>query len=297
MSTVDKRRKRVTRRDFMKRVAAIGGTAGLAAASSGTALFMPEKAQAKTGVPAKWDYEADVVVVGYGGAGVSAAIAAKDAGASVLVLEKDSLPRGGNTGCSSGSSTIPEPLKDAATFLKMQSWGTVTDDEVCTGRAQAFLELEGWLRKLGCPLNILTTASASAGSVPASLLRGGVVSPAFSMLGGNKRRNLTFRKPDGTSGRGKDLFGFLHGAAAAKGIRLMLATPGKELVQYPETKEILGVKATAGGKDIYVRAAKGVVLATGGFENNPEMTVNYLPRVQIHLRHGYWLPVQHGRWH
>ena len=39
-------------------------------------------------LPEKWDREADVVVVGFGGAGAATAIAASDLGASVLMLEK-----------------------------------------------------------------------------------------------------------------------------------------------------------------------------------------------------------------
>jgi len=41
-----------------------------------------------TNLPSTWDEEADVVVVGYGFAGSAAAIAAHDAGATVLLLEK-----------------------------------------------------------------------------------------------------------------------------------------------------------------------------------------------------------------
>jgi len=44
-------------------------------------------AAAQTGIPANWDYQADVVVVGAGAAGMAAAIAAYEAGASVLVVE------------------------------------------------------------------------------------------------------------------------------------------------------------------------------------------------------------------
>jgi NADPH-dependent 2,4-dienoyl-CoA reductase/sulfur reductase-like enzyme len=36
----------------------------------------------------KWDHEADVIVIGYGGAGVVAAISAHDAGAKVLAIER-----------------------------------------------------------------------------------------------------------------------------------------------------------------------------------------------------------------
>lgn len=39
-------------------------------------------------LPGKWDREADVVVVGFGGAGAATAITAHDLGAAVLMLEK-----------------------------------------------------------------------------------------------------------------------------------------------------------------------------------------------------------------
>ncbi|MQF94371.1 MAG: FAD-binding protein, partial [SAR202 cluster bacterium] len=57
-----------------------------------------ERMSPRSRLPEKWDKEADVVVVGFGGAGAAAAITAQDAGASVLLLEK--APKGqegGNT--------------------------------------------------------------------------------------------------------------------------------------------------------------------------------------------------------
>src|SRR5687768_3820904 len=49
-------------------------------------------------LPEKWDREADVVVVGFGGAGAAAAITAHDLGAKVLMLEKaPEGEEGGNT--------------------------------------------------------------------------------------------------------------------------------------------------------------------------------------------------------
>jgi succinate dehydrogenase/fumarate reductase flavoprotein subunit len=54
--------------------------------------------EVKCNLPDKWDFEADVVVVGYGGAGAVAAITAHDAGAKILILEKAPLGQeGGNT--------------------------------------------------------------------------------------------------------------------------------------------------------------------------------------------------------
>ena len=49
-------------------------------------------------LPKKWDKEADVVIVGFGGAGAAAAIVAHDMGARVLMLEKAlEGEEGGNT--------------------------------------------------------------------------------------------------------------------------------------------------------------------------------------------------------
>ena len=75
----------LNRRDFVKK----GAVAGLGAA----ALFKPEKAQAQgstTGLEGSvWDYEVDVVIAGGGCAGLTAAIRARDLGASVLVVDQN----------------------------------------------------------------------------------------------------------------------------------------------------------------------------------------------------------------
>lgn len=60
-------------------------------------------------------------------------------------------------------------------------------------------------------------------------------------------------------------------------IPIIYETPGRELIQDGETREILGVRAEQGEKSIYVKARKAVVLTCGGFENNQEMIRNYLP--------------------
>ena len=49
-----------------------------------------------------WDREADVIIVGFGGAGAAAALAAVEAGADVLLVEKNP-EGGGNTRYSGGS--------------------------------------------------------------------------------------------------------------------------------------------------------------------------------------------------
>ena len=60
-------------------------------------------------------------------------------------------------------------------------------------------------------------------------------------------------------------------------IEVLYESPGKELIQRNGTGEIVGVRAEQGGKSVYVRANKAVILTCGGFENNQEMIRNYLP--------------------
>jgi len=70
---MEKRTKDVSRRSFLK------GTAlgAVAIAGSGVLAGCTATPAVESGLPEKWDKETDVVVIGFGGAGASAAIAAR----------------------------------------------------------------------------------------------------------------------------------------------------------------------------------------------------------------------------
>jgi predicted oxidoreductase len=74
--------KRVSRRDFVRNVGL-----GVAGAGALPALNLQAQQTQPTGAPSQWDLEADVVVIGSGATGLPAAIRARDAGASVIVVE------------------------------------------------------------------------------------------------------------------------------------------------------------------------------------------------------------------
>jgi succinate dehydrogenase/fumarate reductase flavoprotein subunit len=82
------------------------------------------------------------------------------------------------------------------------------------------------------------------------------------------------------AGMGAGLFTELDKRVRNRNIQILFGTPGKELIQNPITKEILGVygqeiSGTWGqekkGRIVAVKAKRGVVLTTGGFEHNEEM--------------------------
>jgi len=60
-----------------------------------------------------------------------------------------------------------------------------------------------------------------------------------------------------------------------RGIKVLYETPAVELLQDPETREILGVVAEREGKKVNVKAKKAVILCVGGFEQNAEMLADY----------------------
>ena len=94
-----------------------------------------------------WGKESDVVIVGYGGAGASAAIAAHDMGAKVLVLEKTPLG-GGNTQYAGGTvRTFNDKMKAVEHYYHLCE-GTTGREVLTAFVEEASLNVE-WLQQLG----------------------------------------------------------------------------------------------------------------------------------------------------
>ena len=92
----------VSRRSFLKgaglAAAAMAGTAALAGCANESAGGADTLANTGDWLPQTWDYECDLLVIGYGGAGMWASlIGADECGQQVLVLEKAPERGGGNS--------------------------------------------------------------------------------------------------------------------------------------------------------------------------------------------------------
>src|SRR5512145_1257087 len=103
MNKDDQTEKTLTRRSFLKTT---GGVAATAAVVAGGMNLLPSAAQAAGEMPKKWDETYDVVVVGTGFAGLATAIEAKNAGASVVIIEK-MVMHGGNSVINGGDFCAP----------------------------------------------------------------------------------------------------------------------------------------------------------------------------------------------
>jgi succinate dehydrogenase/fumarate reductase flavoprotein subunit len=267
----------VSRREFVKKTAAIGA----AAVSAGMlGACTPEAAEAGTdGAFAgsiKWDYEVDFVIVGYGGGGMTASIRAQQAGANFLVLEKDEIARGGNSGCT-GGFTIGKDAESGFGYFKSLCRG-VTPDDVLMAHCEGFQKFPEFANNLGIE-PVYKSFNFVYPSVPGATDFGDKDSHASYALYevGGKASDTWFRFRD---------------AAVEMGIsvddgNVLVATPAIRLIQNPDTKEIIGVKAMkgvtfekdfssySGGTEINIMAKKAVLLCCGGYENNEEIRANF----------------------
>jgi succinate dehydrogenase/fumarate reductase flavoprotein subunit len=203
----------------------------------------------------KWDKEVDIVIVGSGFAGLSAAITAGDAGATSLILEK--LPRkyeGGNSKVSGNMWWTPTNLPEAIVHIDALCAG-LTDKESIQALAEEMMKLNQWLETMGVKAQPL-----------------GIFQPEHPELPGSQ---CVRTWSNGGAGEGK-LYIPLREQVEKRGIEVLYETPAEELVLSP-AHEVIGVKATTGDKHIYIKAARGVVLACGGFEFDFEMQKQYLP--------------------
>jgi hypothetical protein len=139
--TSGKSEKQFTRRKFLK-----GAAVAAPSIAASSALGVWQEAES---VPPKWDLETDVVVLGTGFAGLSAAITAKDAGARVLILEKMSQKyEGGNSRVSGNMWWTPTNLPEALEYINALCYG-LTDKECIQALAEELMKLNSWLEGMG----------------------------------------------------------------------------------------------------------------------------------------------------
>ena len=207
-----------------------------------------------------WQGEYDVIVVGYGGAGATASIEAADEGAKVLLLEK--APKGeegGNTRFAlQAIISIDEENIDKGIgyFQNLRGKFNTPDDNMIKTYLSYASDNYNWLKHLGAD-NIYVFPFMEYD------LPGGEVMDAM-LIDGEMWTSAFYRTLQEAVEARKD------------SIEVWYESPGVGLIQDPETKIIHGVKVDNNGKLLNIRAKNGVVLCTGGFENNMQMIQDYL---------------------
>lgn len=216
----------------------------------------------RASVSDKWDYTADVVVVGFGAAGVAAAVTAYELGAQVHILEKaPEGQHGGNTRVAGQGYLNTSSAETAAAYLTALCGPYTVPEPMVRAWAEEMCRNNDWLRSLGGD-------PQEHQHQPVGI--------EFPDLPG---ADCVHKFHDGPTYGYSLTWNRFERLVKQRDINVLYETPGKELIQHDATKEILGVRARQNDRWIRVKARRGVVLTCGGFENNQEMIRNYLPGV------------------
>jgi len=289
----DNVKKGITRRGFLGRLAA--GTGVMGAAATGLMNVLPGKATANTcseegyaddkvspippiGPPAKWDKEADVVIVGAGGAGLTASNIAREKGASVITVEKFY-----NAGGATREATVaicwgtraqkrlgiePDPSWLVKWSLKDSDY--TVDPDLIEHLIKKSAECLDWIEDMGYwKWEVYYSEGVPFAHFPENTFK----------------KTMMLR----TQGVVTDT---LYKEAVKRGVEFIFKTKTERLVK--DGDRIVGIKVENEGRTLYIRAKKGVVLCAGGMSVNRDMLKEYCPSAYHGCASSYDMPGSTG---
>ncbi len=217
----------------------------------------------ETAAKAETEQTADVVVVGAGIAGLSAALAAKEAGADVIVIDK--MPMAGGTTLvaggilvSVGSELFAENRLESDNLESMLAyWKNRQAKSGVESGYPDYDRLASVLSDTGETVDWLVANDVAFDSQPYA------ASSAYPMALAN--------------GGGAGLISMLVASVEARGVKVILNCKGTALVT-DENGAVVGVKAETETENITFHA-DSVILATGGISQNQELVAKYSPKL------------------
>lgn len=212
--------------------------------------------EAETDGAAAESQQADIVVIGAGGAGMTAAIqAVQDGATDVIVLEKMPIT-GGNTTRSTGGLNAADTEYQAADGIEdtvdlfvedtMKGGKELNDKELVTVMADNSAAAVDWVNEIGGDLSVV------------------------GMFGGASVKRI--HRPSDTSAVGPMLVKTLNAKMEELGIPVLLETTATKIL-VDDQGAVCGVTATAKDGSEMTIDCTAVILATGGFGANAEMVV------------------------
>ena len=254
--------------------------------------------------------DADVVVVGAGGAGMTAAITAAAEGKSVVVLESQSMVGGNSVRATGGMNAAKTVYQDENEFgesagvektLKTAA-EKYADNETITALAKTvseqwaayqvnptgyfdsveLMELDTMIGGKGIndPELVETLCANSADAID-WLDEHGITLHNVSSFGGASVKRI--HRPVNAEGKtvsvGSYMIPLLQENCEKAGVKMMLDTTATEILTDANGAAV-GVKATGASGETVTVNAKAVVLATGGFGANLDMVVKYKPELK-----------------
>ena len=262
-------------------------------------------------LPANWDLEADVVSLGSGGGGLSAAITAQDHGSSALVLER-SAQVGGVTAYSMGEVWVPgnhlaralgieDSPESGYRYIKALSLGYGEAAAILNQAVHAPVALKYFEDRIGLKmcvirdlpdyyypsygdslaegryLEVLPFPAATLGDwqsktrvsphVPYALTHADIFhSGGLANMVNWDYSIMAERLAKDERCAGPGLAAYFVKGVIDRGIQMHIGVHAEELIG--DGRRIVGVRATKDGRDMYVRANRGVVIAVSSYERN-----------------------------
>ena len=264
----------------------------------------------KTGSAEDSTVDADVVVVGAGGAGMTAAITAAAESKSVVILESQSMVGGNSVRATGGmnagktvyqdenefgeSAGVEKTLKTAAekyadnetiTALAKtvsEQWAAYQANPTGYFDSVELMELDTMIGGKGIndPELVETLCANSADAID-WLDEHGITLHNVSSFGGASVKRI--HRPVNAEGKtvsvGSYMIPLLQENCEKAGVKMMLDTTATEILTDANGAAV-GVKATGASGETVTVNAKAVVLASGGFGANLDMVVKYKPELK-----------------
>jgi fumarate reductase flavoprotein subunit len=264
----------------------------------------------KTGSAEDSTVEADVVVVGAGGAGMTAAITAAAEGKSVVILESQSMVGGNSVRATGGmnagktvyqdenefgeSAGVEKTLKTAAekyadnetiTALAKtvsEQWAAYQANPTGYFDSVELMELDTMIGGKGIndPELVETLCANSADAID-WLDEHGITLHNVSSFGGASVKRI--HRPVNAEGKtvsvGSYMIPLLEENCKKAGVQILLNTTANEILT-DANGAAAGIKATGSTGETVTVNAKAVVLTTGGFGANLDMVVKYKPELK-----------------
>ena len=280
----------MTRRDLV-----VAGSLGISALT----LCAPGAGAtaATTQTAHRWDMETDVVVIGTGALGLPAAIVAREAGASVIMVEAEkhagghamvsggTIPLGGGTSAQKRYGIVDSP---DLLFRDLTDWSVVepngfpdfryNDREIVRAFADNAAKTYEWLAAHGVAFMDIAPGSfdgvTCGNSAPRSNYAAGLDWPVAYT---GKPLEARYQKVIAT---GAGVVCPLLAAADKAGVKILLEHRMISIVrENPDAGRVLGIVANNNGKTMHIRARKAVIIGTGGSTGNINFRRMFDPRL------------------
>jgi succinate dehydrogenase/fumarate reductase flavoprotein subunit len=237
--------------------------------------------------------EADIVVVGYGGAGAATALRAAELGARVIIVEKQPEDQHTPSTAMSGGLIFGVNDVDKATTYLDRCAGGMIPLAVSRAWAEKALDLVEWLEKQGTDLrhrrvggaeHLMFEGAEAIDVYRQSRLRDGTpveIGPMDVPLGQQAAGYVDPRSPELASGW-EYVAALKRSISARPAIQVLWSAPARQLLKDANGR-VTGIEVGTEGDVQRITARHGVVLTCGGYEYSEDIKANYLKAYPIYF--------------